>query len=59
MDSKREVILSDELIERCREYGRRVVEGYAAGRNSGSRAVSSRGAEANPDLHQRAAQRDG
>lgn len=50
MVSKREVTLPDSFIALCEQHGQRIVDGYSAGRNLGSRAVSSRGAEANPQL---------
>lgn len=50
MGSRREVILPDDLVSLCEEHGRKIVEGYASGRNAASRAVSSHGAENDPIL---------
>ena len=44
------VTLPPDLIARCQQYGVGVVESYAAGRNRGSRALSSHGAEGNAIL---------
>lgn len=50
MDSSQIIRLPNDVIERCKAHGQQRVEGYAIGRNCGSRALSSHGAEANADL---------
>lgn len=45
-----QVDLDNAMVERCLDYGRMVVEGYAAGHNPASRAVSSHGAEYSVEL---------
>jgi hypothetical protein len=47
------IVLPPDLIERCMDFGRRVVASYAAGENPNSLAVSSHGAEKNPWLQGR------
>lgn len=50
MDSKRLIELPSDLMERCKHYGQRRVWLYRRGFNAASLAVSSHGAENNPEL---------
>jgi hypothetical protein len=48
MVSKQIVRLPPDVIERCERHGQRIVENYRIGRNRGSLALSSHGAQNNP-----------
>lgn len=50
MGSRREIILSDDMMSRCRSYGEATVRDYAEGKNVRSHMLSSHGADTNAEL---------
>jgi hypothetical protein len=50
MDLKHKTVLPPELRRRCREHGRAMAASYARGENPASHAVSSHGADTDPNL---------
>lgn len=50
MDLNREVTLTDELIKLCWAYAHAVVKAYAEGRHAKSHALSSHGADLDPEV---------